>query len=1294
MKNRGNQVQTILALGGLAALLSALASATGESLHPAPMVLTALLVAPLTYSLIPTGAGDANLSHSVALAAGLTFGLKTAALGLAIGLLAGHSLPFIQRFLGRRPPSGHGFMLALGDAGQQLIAVVSALAAFHSAGGMPLALRSEFITSPQIATTTVSFLLIFSTIRLIQISARAVADERSNRAFFTFVVLISLLPVPYAVLTSAATSLLGPAALLVLGGMLAILSPIVRSLIVAERTSLRRYAELDSLHQVSQALRTSLNMQSLLNAIYAQVAHLLGVNSFFVALYEPESHKLTYPLAIKNGRRQEWPSRPLSDRLTDRVVLTGEPLLIPADAELTLKEMGFPELENAPQAWLGVPLTIPQRVLGCLGVFHTEPGNTLSKGDLNLLITVAGQAAVAIENANLYAKTEQRAQALATINLISASMSSSLDPAETLDLVVHSLAELGGGSKAALFLLKENREYLELAHSQGLSAEFLAAFNRLESGGDRLAEAFFQPQISTQSELPDSGLSELHRAAFLREGINAWVSLPLETPAGTIGMASVYFDQPQRFRPEQIELLETLAAHSSLALANARAHAATDEALHQQIDHLSRIEAIGRELVSTLNPDDLFNSIVEHSLKATGAEAGYLAVREPEDRQLEIVASRSTVPAPEVKLKVLGLEGTLAGEAFELQDALGFDEASLKEIRGTINRASRSALAAPIIRWGRGIGLIAVESRDANAFETHHIDFLRHLAVQASIAIGNANLYQQLEENLRELSLLYQASVQVSTTLDLESVTMAVADSVSVALQADSVHVSTWDPATQTLITVATVEEGRPRESIRDRSADDQRAPAVWSAIQAGAPLQTRADRAKSPADVAYMADLLNSVSMLALPLRLGRETVGMVEVGQRQLRTFNESEIRAAQTIASQAAMAIQNSELFRRIRTSHDRLLAVLNSTEEGMAMVSTLGRVVLANRRIFDISGLADGELIGLELAELPNDTLTRLGFTQREAREFNEAAESQTFRDSSLTQYRIEALEAAIIERIVHPIRDAAGELIGRLIVLRDVTEREEIDAARAHLTEMIVHDLRSPLTTLLGSLHLLGDVLDERLEKETGEQALRVSRRGVQQMLGLVNSLLDVARLESRELQLDLTDFDLHTVLDSLADVFIPSANEQGVIFSCRSPDREVLICADEEKVRRSLMNLVDNAIKFTPEGGQVHVDLRDRDRVVEVTVADSGPGIPEDMREKVFERFARVPGTRGRRRGTGLGLAFAKLALEAHGGTISVEDNPGGGSLFRAHLPKRPQATHLEQPIEVAQAMDSPDSIR
>jgi signal transduction histidine kinase len=254
----------------------------------------------------------------------------------------------------------------------------------------------------------------------------------------------------------------------------------------------------------------------------------------------------------------------------------------------------------------------------------------------------------------------------------------------------------------------------------------------------------------------------------------------------------------------------------------------------------------------------------------------------------------------------------------------------------------------------------------------------------------------------------------------------------------------------------------------------------------------------------------------------------------------------------------------------------------------------------------------------------------------------------------------------------PVRDAKEALIGWLIVLRDVTQEQELSEARDQLAEMIVHDLRSPLTAILGSLKLLESVVAKEEHSPIADQALSVSNRSVQQMLGLVNSLLDLAKLESGELELSLAPLSLTDLCSELLDTYVQEANELGIILEQSLEPGLPEIEGDRDKIERVLSNLIDNALKFTPAGGHVSLEVSQAGDRLRVSVGDSGPGVPVEFRVQIFERFRQIPGLAGRRRGTGLGLAFAKLAVEAHGGQIHVEDRPGGGSVFSFSLPLSP----------------------
>jgi signal transduction histidine kinase len=171
------------------------------------------------------------------------------------------------------------------------------------------------------------------------------------------------------------------------------------------------------------------------------------------------------------------------------------------------------------------------------------------------------------------------------------------------------------------------------------------------------------------------------------------------------------------------------------------------------------------------------------------------------------------------------------------------------------------------------------------------------------------------------------------------------------------------------------------------------------------------------------------------------------------------------------------------------------------------------------------------------------------------------------------------------------------------------------------------------------------------------------------MLGLVSSLLDIARLERGEMELSRSPVRLAALCEEIASRYIPEANEQGVILNWECCEGVPQLQADAEMLGRVLANLLDNALKFTPAGGSIDLRIAPTEDAVLISLRDTGPGIPEEYRESIFERFTQVPGAAGKRRGTGLGLAFAKLAVEAHGGRIWVEDGVQAGACFHIQLP-------------------------
>jgi signal transduction histidine kinase len=235
----------------------------------------------------------------------------------------------------------------------------------------------------------------------------------------------------------------------------------------------------------------------------------------------------------------------------------------------------------------------------------------------------------------------------------------------------------------------------------------------------------------------------------------------------------------------------------------------------------------------------------------------------------------------------------------------------------------------------------------------------------------------------------------------------------------------------------------------------------------------------------------------------------------------------------------------------------------------------------------------------------------------------------------------------------------------LIVLRDVTEDHQLNVMREDLTSTMVHDLRNPATAVLGALELLD------AEELTGTQReiAGVARQGGQRLLNLINAILDVNRLESGQMPLEREPVRLDIIAAEVVEMEQVLARDKRLTLENCVTHHLPLVSADMELLRRVLQNLIGNAIKFTPAGGHItieaQVDAASAQQVM-ISVKDNGPGIAPDLQARLFQKF--VSG-RVRGRGSGLGLAFCRLVVEAHGGRIWVESSPGSGATFHFTLP-------------------------
>jgi len=439
--------------------------------------------------------------------------------------------------------------------------------------------------------------------------------------------------------------------------------------------------------------------------------------------------------------------------------------------------------------------------------------------------------------------------------------------------------------------------------------------------------------------------------------------------------------------------------------------------------------------------------------------------------------------------------------------------------------------------------------------------------------------------------------------------------------------------------------------------------------------------------DPRYIEEVKGTRSEIAVPMLSGEKVIGVLDAQSPKVNAFNEDDLRVLSSIAAQASIAIEEARLFEQVAEVRNKLQAILNSTRDGILMLDTMGQIVMVNPMIERLWNLERPDAIRLDLAQLveedPHDLLAKLGYTQEQMRGLlHQLQEGE--QGLSKAVYEIATPGRRAIERVCAPVLDERGGSIGQMIVLRDITEQKELERMREDLTHMIVHDLRSPLAAVMGGLHLVRELINRGADIARAVEPLDIAISSSEKMLELVNSLLDISQLEAGQMRLEIKARSLPDLVDGARARVAPLALEDGIALRVDLPPDLPQVAADENLVTRVLVNLLDNAIKFSPRGGVVSVRADGVSAIptfeessettaqhyISVSVTDTGPGIPEAYREKIFEKFSQVEEQESRRGlGSGLGLTFCKLVVEAHGGHIWVESQMGQGSTFTFTLP-------------------------
>ena len=406
--------------------------------------------------------------------------------------------------------------------------------------------------------------------------------------------------------------------------------------------------------------------------------------------------------------------------------------------------------------------------------------------------------------------------------------------------------------------------------------------------------------------------------------------------------------------------------------------------------------------------------------------------------------------------------------------------------------------------------------------------------------------------------------------------------------------------------------------------------------------------------------------SVLPLP-GIKRNLGFLLMFSDPKVNVFTPANIKLLSFIASQAGVALENQDLYARLNRSKEYIQNILENINNGILTIDMEGRITHINKNATAMLNLPSADVIGRSTREVLEEPWA----------EVLEAEKRRALRDGFTLETLVEPpqgddlnLPLAISTSL---LLGHQGSRLGVIVVLRNMgTSRElerlrQLDALKSDFVSRVSHELRTPLSIIKSYAEALRDrVADD--DRETRHEFLDTINAETDRLSGLVSDLLDISRIESGTFDTEWEPVSLQDVLLEVVPLLEDRCAGHAVVN--RVPPDLPLILGDRDRLIQVFMNLIDNALKFSPEGGQVVIRAEAaRDRVA-CSVSDEGIGIAEEDTERIFDKFYRADHN-GRHEipGTGLGLPIVKHIVESHNGSISVESLPGRGSTFTVRLP-------------------------
>lgn len=955
------------------------------------------------------------------------------------------------------------------------------------------------------------------------------------------------------------------------------------------------------------------------------------------------------------------------------------------------------------QSILLVPLMVGDEVIGSIHLDSIESLREFTMEDIALCQTIANQVAVAVQNARLFEETKRHVSEMGVLLETGQQVAATLELETMLRTIVTQATRLVDASCGWIFLVSVEDEQVTRWVAYGLDGQLPDdldyGFVRDGLGGWVIRER--TPAIS-RDLMDDERVTGQARRWLVEQGLGSAAVTPLQVKEQVVGILAVMSrrDDPP-LTQRGLDLLAVMASQAAVALENAELFAERE----RSITELSIVYQTGRAISASLDLEAILNMIHTQVSQVMDATNFYIAFYDEEAGQVSfplVIEHGERQDWPPRRGRWGLTEYILAhkqplllpDQVRERVEELGVE---------AIGTECHSWLGLPMLAGARVLGVICVQSYEKeHAYDQDHLSLLSTIAAQAAVTVRNAQLFKQVQNLASEMErrveertedlvqavyeltverdrvqTLYRITSELAASLNLDRVLNRSLSLICEVVGAAQASILLVDPESEYLIHRAALGQREPLPR-NGRKTKYRRGVGL-----AGWVLETLepiiiSNMAEDPRCLPEEDMRGENKSALAVPMLSGEAALGVLMLFHSRTDYFTEDQLQLVLTIGHQVASAVDNAGLYTLIQQSAQRLgrlaranqaetaksQAILEAIADGVMVADAAGKVILFNAAAAHILGTPREAILGRNIKDM-SGLYGAAGSSWAAL-----AAGSESDLDGAETSYIEETLEIENRVVSVHLAPVYLGtEFLGTVSVLRDITRDVEVARMKSDFVSTVSHELRTPMTSIKGFVELVlmgttGHVSEQQ------RHFLKIVRSNVDRLANLVGDLLNLSKIETGQARLQLESVSFPAVVQSVMDSLQGRIEEKGLELVVEVPLDLPPVKADQDHLIQILTNLVSNACKYTPTGGRICITATPQDSFLRAMVTDTGIGISEEDRTKIFDTFFRADHPIVRDSGgTGLGLSIVKTLVEMHGGELEVQSELGKGSEFSFTIP-------------------------